>query len=587
MRLVKVEPQAPQALRVLVQGADDAGSIDFSLACASEWTSNSILVINATGKDLGAFGGRYDLVEIRDDADRPSRSLTEIIGVLEGIKPGAFGAAVVLDANRLYRAIRCAARDAKQVENLSAGQWDSANEALGLLGELLTRLGLPSVFWAPPTDLYGTDGHGEPVVVGTKPQAWKDLARSAHLHISVTRRRETVSVEVASDDWNRIGKPGTVIEGASGRSVGEAVADLARAAKAGQAAGTTLEEASAAELGARAARLDARREGSKRVRTRLLNIAELRAEQGRWDEFIDEVNGSLSVLEPKDLDAVSKKTDEVLAKHGDMLDWMRAASADLERHLTRSLHDLRPSAVGPSIARCPARDDMPVDQLLQVPYADHQLRECSGEDLVGWVASLAQCAGLWSDAVVAEPAFAAVCLRAGLMPKGPSWERYTDEELRNVALYLLSLAKTRTSYDPPTESKPAPPRLRAVAVDDRPTEATDSQPSSTLPTSAPTDPFGLPDEASDVTATPKTSGRRFLPIDIPTIREFDDLEKNEATDYLNILLLQGCWRDHLDDLCTKAKIAPNRPQVVHSWTRAERLAAYQVLLAHADHRMAS
>lgn len=582
MRLEQVTPGPPAAFRVLVQGADDAAPIDFSLSVAAAWTDAPILVVNATGRDLSAFGSRYRLVEIRDDDGRPSRSLTEIVGVLEQLDHGAFGACVVLDANRLYRATRCAVRDAKQIENLSSGQWDGTNEALGEFGERLTRLGLPSVFYAPPTDVYGLDAQGEQTVVGTKAQAWKDLPRTAHLYVGLSRSGQDQVVEVLGDDWGALGRPGTMIVGATGRGVGDATTELARGARAGAVGGTTLAEASAAELAARARRVEARRRRSGEVRTRLLNLAELRAQQGRWDEFVAELNSSVAELDPDDFEQVSKRTDQVLAKRGELIDWMRAAEADLERNLTRTLHELRPGGVvGPSTAESPARDDMPVEQLLSTPpgVAAHQIRDCAREDIASWVASLAQYACVWS-----EPSFAAVCLGCSVPPRGPSWESYSDDELRRVALYCLSLAQTRYHCDRHVAGAERP-RLRAVESEAGP--PTRGEGVRQIAVAAVPDPFELPEHVEASPVSGQEPGPARLTVDLPTPAEFNDLDRPVATDYLNALLLAGGWRDRIEELLAEADICPQRPQATQTWTRTERFAAYQVLLARADQRLAS
>jgi hypothetical protein len=552
MRLVKVEPRPPQALRVLVQGADDAGSIEFTFAAAAAWSDRPLLVINATGKDLHAFGERYSMVEIQDDAGRPSRSLTEIIGVLEDLNPAEWGAVVVLDANRLYRATRCAVRDAKEVENLSAGQWDNTNEALGELGERLTRLGLPSIFFAPPTDVYGVDAQGEPVVTGTKPQAWKDLPRSAHLHVHLLRRGTTLTLEVAGDDWARLGAPGTVRLGITGASVGEAVADLARGARPGEAGGTTLAESSAAEIAARAQRLAKRQAKSAEIRARLQNIAELRAYQGRWDEFTAEIAAAMPALETSDLNSITKVSDAVLSKWSPLLTWMRGAEADLER-TAFSLHEQRPDAVaGPSINMCPAdggTSNREAARLLSCApgVAQHALRESARGPLIDRLRWLARYAGVWS-----EPCFAAVCLTCSLPPRGPGWDRYNDDELRLVALHVLSLALVRDAYDPPTVAANLPVSL--------------------VP--KPADP-------------PAPHAQRSVVLALPTVTEFDQMIRDRASDYLSMLMTTGGWRDRVSSLMSDAGVEPRRPQLPHTWTRSERLAVYRVLLGSVEQLMAS
>lgn len=561
MTLVTISAAPPQALRVLVQGSDDAAPIDFAISIASVFaehhTRRRVLVINASGKDIGAFAKAFapvELVEVRDAQGRPSRALTEIVDTMEKeVRPGEFAACVVLDANRLYRATRCSVRDLRSIENLSAGDWDNTNEALGAFCEVLTRLGLPTIFYAPPTDVYGVDDSGEPIVVGNKAQGWKDLPRSSHVHVVLSRRSRDLVLEVAGDDWGRLGKPGTEIVGTTAAWVGETLAPLARDSRPGQAAGTTLAESSASELAARTRRTEERNAASAQVRTRLLNIADLRAYQGRWDEYTQEISESVQTLTAEDLNAVTKRSSEVLARHEWSLAWQLHAARDLELS-SRPLHELRGDKVaGPSIHESPARDDMPVERLLTMAreHAEHELRQACREDLCAWIASLAQYAGVWS-----EPAFAVVCNSIQAACAGPGWHCYHTDALRLVAVACLSLARTRHQYDPP--SRPEPARLRAVV--DEPT---------------------APDVAVEAPS-------KVLQVQLPDVAEFARMHRGPAGDLLNTMITEWGWRDRVPELFAAAGVPPpSKPQDAHRWPPEVRVPVYQFLLDDRTQRLAS
>lgn len=556
MKLVKVQPTPPQALRILVQGADDAGPIDFALSLASSWGERPLLVVNASGKDLHAFGERFNLVEVQDDQGRPSRSLTEIIEVLEQVEPGTFEAAVILDTNRLYRAVRCAVRDAKEIENLSAGHWDSTNETLGLLGETLTRVGMPAIFVAPPTDLYGVDEHGDPTIRGSKAQGWKDLPRTSHLHLCLFRRGADLLVEVAGDDWGCLGTPGTVLEGFTGGMVGAQTSALAHGARAGETGGTTLAESSAAEIAARARRVQQRRLKSAMIRTRLLNIAELRAYQGRWDDLTNEISSSLASLEPADLNEISKRTDQISTRWSNTIAWMVAAERDLELS-TIPLYQQRPGGIcGPSPLACPTEEMVDVESLAMPDAAQHQLRDSTREQLTVWISSLARYAEVWD-----ETPFAVVCAFAGVGCFGPSWTNYADDTLLAIAIQCLSLALAKRQFDHNTV--PEPRQLQVVA----------SEPAEEPKTSvAPLVVIAGRTKRVEVVEPPTLSVR------LPTEAEFGELTRERAADVINLVLNQCSLRGSLDAVLADARCSPRKPHSPHTWNRLEQVAVYSVLL---------
>lgn len=444
MKFVVQQPKPPQALRLLLQADDDADGIEVALAAAEVWAGDRlVVVINGTGKDLSGFAIRHRFAVLCDDAERPTRSLTEIAEAFESLDREQVGAVVALDTNRIYRATRCSVRNIEDLKSLSPGHWDDTNEALGRIGELITRAGVPSIFVAPPSDVYGVGEDGDQIVVGSKPQAWKDLARQAHAQLKLARRGRELEVEIAGDDWRRLGQPGEVVT-ITGESLGRRFADLAEG-RAGVAAGTTLEEATAAELAARTRRAERRRANSEQARDRLAQLAQLRAYQGpeAWARHVEEVASAVGTMAPDDAETLHARMAGIYKATSADIEWMRMAEQTLELS-PYSLHaSARWQICGPSINACPARDDMPVAGSDPAEFTEAALTS-SSEDLPAWIGSLAQHAGVWS-----EPSFAVVCKANRLTPKGESWERYTDAELRELVRGLAWLASLRTVFDPP------------------------------------------------------------------------------------------------------------------------------------------
>lgn len=452
MKIVVQQANPPQALRLLLQADDDADGIDVALSAAGVWAGKKpVLVINGTGKDLSAFAKRHHFGVLCDDAGRPTRSITEIAEVLETLERERFGAVVFLDTNRLWRGIRCAVKHIEDIKNLNPGHWDDTAEAIFECMEALTRLGLPSLFLAPASDVNGLDENGESAVVGTKPQAWKDLGRQAHALLKLSRRGRALEVEVAGDDWRKLGQVGEVVR-ISGAELGMRFAELAQG-RAGEATGTTLAEATAAELAARTRRAERRRAESEGARDRLSQLSQLRAYQGpeAWARHVEEVAMAASSMAPEDAEMLHQRVGHAYTQMASDLEWMRAAEKTLELS-PFSLHkSARWHICGPSIAECPARDDIPVGELAPEKLAS-LASECAPEDLPMWVASLARYAGVWS-----EPSFAVVCKANGLTPKGAVWERYSDGELRALVTGLLWLASLRRQFDPPQSERRARP----------------------------------------------------------------------------------------------------------------------------------
>lgn len=454
MKIVVQQSKPPQALRLLLQAADDADGIDVALSAAGVWAGKKLtLAINGTGKDLSAFAERHRFAVLCDDAGRPTRSLTEISEAFETLDRDQIGAVVWLDTNRTYRAARCSVRHIEDIKALNPGHWDDTNEALGAVSELLTRSGVPSIFVAPPTDAKGLSEDGEEVTVGSKPQAWKDLARQVHALLKLSRRGRVLEVEIASDDWRKLGQVGEVVT-ITGESLGRAFAELAQG-RAGEAAGTTLAEATASELAARTRRAERRRAESEGARDRLSTAAWLRMLQGpkAWAEHCEEVAGVVGSMAEEDAAHLHRANANVMQQLGWALQWMRMAEQTVEGS-PYSLHASdRWEICGPSIRCCPARDDIPVAE-----WSDEKLREHSilaaAEDLPMWIASLAQYAGLWN-----EPSFAVVCKVNNLGRKGEAWEHYSESELRALVNGLLVAVATRRLCDPPK------PRTRPTLVE--------------------------------------------------------------------------------------------------------------------------
>src|SRR5690606_30652986 len=124
--------------------------------------------------------------------------------------------------------------------------------------------------------------------------------------------------------------PGDVVE-IDGEAIGRRFADLARG-RAGEAAGTTLAEATAAELAARTRRVERRRSASADARNRLGSVAYLRAYQGpeAWARHVAAVSEAIPEMDPADADALTKANSAVLHEMGADLQWMRLAEQTIE-----------------------------------------------------------------------------------------------------------------------------------------------------------------------------------------------------------------------------------------------------------------
>lgn len=439
-KLREITQSDPSALRVVVQADDGTDGIECTLAVAAAWLTGDqrIAVVNGTGRDLVAYGARYPLSELVDERGRPSRSLTEIVEALEAGLGDTIGAFVVLDTNSVYRATRCAVRVGEDIRQLGPGQWDDTNEALGLLGLLLYRAALPSVFLAPSTDVQGVNADGESVVVATKPQAWKDLARGAHccLHL---RRSAMGGVEavVAGDDRRCVGQPGDVV------APDQLPRDLQLAGRGVRptAGATTMGEATTAELGARDRRAAARRRLSAAWRDRFLEgEALLMAHHGAeaWGEFASALEADRSCLTDDD----AKIIDQLLAATvfpGSALQVCLRVE-QLADQTSGPAHDGWAELPGPSVLHAQPihDDDRRVDWLIDCPVREAAVADVSDDDLAALCRALAEAAGVWT-----EHGLAAASAVSGLPALGPSWEPYGPRMQRQLALHLASLAAVR------------------------------------------------------------------------------------------------------------------------------------------------
>jgi hypothetical protein len=453
MARVTTIPQA-SAFRLLIQGDDDADPVDFCLATASRWTTGQrpqILAINATGRDIDAYVKRYPaLVQITDDRGRPSRSLTEIGEVLADL-PSTVGVVVVLDTNMLYRAARCADKSIDKVKALDAGRWDLVNEALGKLGEIITRSGRPSVYLAPTTDEYGVTEDGQAGKVGTKPHGWKGLIRSAHATVHVTRNGSTTNIEVLSDDHRVLGVPGTVRQGMDGAALGKAFEAVARASSP-TFGSTLLEENTTAEIAARerVARMRVQRSTEMRIRV-CSGEARLRACQGAaaWNRLIAQIHEA--DLLPDDSEAIhacitsNNITTPMLWSCA--LEYAAETIGGPVIQIPWGLHGETAPVRGPSPLRCPSLEGQhPPEWLFSKSPEDqhHAILTAPAASLVEWIASLADFAGVWT-----QGGMAAVSVLAQLPARGPDWESYRAEELRALMMVLADLGRTRLAVDGP------------------------------------------------------------------------------------------------------------------------------------------
>jgi hypothetical protein len=469
MARITTIPQA-SAFRLLVQGDDDSDPVEFCLATAARWTTGQrpqILAINATGRDLTAYALRYPtLVQITDDRGRPSRSLTEIGEVLADL-PSTVGVVVVLDTNMLYRAARCADKSIDKVKALDAGRWDLVNEALGKLGEIITRSGRPSVYLAPTTDEYGVTEDGQAGKVGTKPHGWKGLIRSAHATVHVSRDGASTNIEVLSDDHRVLGVPGTVRLGMDGGELGRAFEAVARGSAPAFGA-TLLEENTTAELAARERVARRRVQRSTEMRGRVCSgEARLRACQGSaaWNRLIGQIHEA--DLLPDDSEAIQACITSQNVQAPMLWSCALEYAADTVDgpvlQIPWGLHGDTAPVRGPSPLRCPPLEGgHPPEWLFsQTPeYQHHALMTAPPSSLVEWVASLAEFAGVWT-----QGGMAAVSVLAQVPARGPDWEPYRAEELRALMFVLADLGRTRLAVDGP-RVEPIPEVVPAVAANE-------------------------------------------------------------------------------------------------------------------------
>jgi hypothetical protein len=559
MRIEAQSAESPNALRIMVTTDDDADGIEFALATAGQWcgSEKTLLVINATGKDLAGYARRHAFSVLLDDAGHPTRSMSEIAEAVESIDSATFGAIVFLDTNRLYRGARCSVRWIEDIKALNPGHWDDTAEAIGRVFEAVSRSGIPSILVAPPTDVYGSNEDGEPMVVGKKPQVWKDGPRQSHISIMLSRRGVDIDALVSGDDFRVLGRPGEVLRATTGARVGAALAELAQG-RPGHASGTTLAESTAAELEARGRLAALRGDRSRRLTARLLGIMSLRAFQGpaAWAAYMTQVVAARPEMSPADRDALHDALDRSESVRAAGLARMRALHATSERAPIDA--HVAMGVFGPAVDDCPGRADMPVERVLS-----DGLDLIESEDLEAWVASIAQYAGVWSiesmDAVA----------RAAKVPSaGRSWSLYSDAQLRALVVCLYMLAVARHEHDPPAEhtekAAPIAPRPSHVVLVD-PDEYDDRW--EVL--------AGCQDDAEQP-AKAAVSVKRAS-IELPTENEFADLDRSAGLTCLEFMLARGGWWDRIRDLHSMAGTRVAKPRDVASWPDDVRLAVFQAL----------
>lgn len=440
MRYAIQAPTCP-CPRGLIQTDDDADGLELALQVAREWGRGKlVLVVNGSGRDLGGYAARgHRFGVLLDEHDRPTRSLGEIAEAFRGLDSEAVGCVVVADTNRIYRATRCAVRDARRISDLTPGDWDQTNESLGSACEALSRAAIPSLFVAPSTDERALDADGQEVIVGKAPQAWKDLRRMAHVQLHARVGARGLEVGIISDDFAALGEPGEVVAACS---VASGLAKLAKDTRP-SVGSTTLEESTAGELAARRRRELELVEQSARKRDRIVGLALLRAHQGARElarlELDLQEGGMLTADADKAAKAIASARSALGTVSGQpTVSWIDWLDDTIERS-TASLRSFGP-VIGPDPSLCPAEPHSCAG-LLQGLDPELGVATLNDATLMGAIKWLAQRLELWS-----EPRFAAVCMVAGLAPQGRDWEVYPRHRLDQLAVWLLALASSAVAH---------------------------------------------------------------------------------------------------------------------------------------------
>lgn len=550
LRLVSPAGRA-SAFCVVLQADDGTDAVERALEIASAWTDGVVAVVNGTGRDLAAYAQRHR-IEVLEDADgRPSRSLTEITEALEEGLPPEVGAFVVLDTNTVYRATRCAVRAADDIRTLSPGHWDDTNEALGAFREKVTRAGLPSVFFAPSTDVYGVSEDGERTIVGSKPQGWKDLPRGAHACIHLRRSGAVVDAVVMGDDRRCIGDPGesvrpSLLAGAL-RSAGRSSAPSVGT--------TTLRESTRAELDARRRRVERARVRSSEMRARFENgEALLRAHHGRdaWSDLVGELEAARLDLTEEDAEAI----DQALAKLSVPLDYSLRVEVESDR-TAGPVHDTI-GLPGPSVLCAeplPADDTPPVDWLLDVEAPNQAIADIESDELQAWCHATAERAGVWT-----EHGMAAAAVAISLPCAGPDWGEYADDQLRILLHWLVGLAKIYRRIGP-IRDEGSPPDVDVPDFDDEHVAQRDA--------SVDRKAVALADARLQESAK---LGEGLRPMAPPSL---EGLPRGLAASWVDVVLHAGGWRERMDELFHSAGVRPRSVQPI-KWSEEERAAVYQV-----------
>lgn len=561
-------------LRVLLQAEPDTDPTEFALAMAAG-VGGPIFVVNATGKELGGYRLRHDFVELVDGRGRPTRSVTEIIEAVAQ-PAGQIGCLVILDVARIYRASRCAVRQGESIKELSPGHWDAVNESLGRLGETLTRRGVPSIWTAPSTSTHGLDQDGRDVVVGSAPQAWRDLTRQANVWLSLERQGTTIDAEIRGDDFRELGQLGGVLRAANGRELGRRLAPFV--SRVGRSASTTMDEAAAAELGARDRLQEQRERQALELFDRYQLLAPVRALRGRqhWDQMRCAWARDRHRLSPEQ----AGRIDQVLSSYERIATATWQTTRAYEQTLEHSAADpeqalgLRLAGPSPVHASSPASVPLgPEFERLTTTDVASWVDAVPREHLGGLVRTLAEELDVWS-----RPRLAAI---AGTLPSrhlpsrpeampplGPVWDAYTDEHLRNLLASLATMVVVERGAS--FELGDGAPSWRASPRNDidRPT----IQPLAVVPTNPTADYLDLvSDDDAPTTVSPAPIRDEFVDAE-----RFAAYSNRDQVAVLSALLtLRDQWGE-LPAICQHASVEPGT-RAIARWSSSARVQVYQFL----------
>ncbi len=562
------------ALRVLIQGSADRLGHGLAIELARKLAGNKQVVVVSAGHDLTGLAHRFEFLELVGQHGLPTRSLGEIGEEITEF-PADVGALVVLDTAELYRATRCATRQASDRQSLSPGLWDEIAESAKEVLELATRRGIHQIWCAPTREDRGTNEDGDEVMLNSRsPKAWGDLPKSVHAWLEIDEdrarvRRDTTGTLERGQEW-RIDSAADGLHSRLERVLGgEPRPSVA-----------TLTESTSAELAAR----DRRSAAGDIITERFCALAQVRSWRG--PEGVEELRAEWMAergrVSHEQLKVVEHALEMAATSAARAWAPLRAMVATEELSAVEDPARVTSTTLsGPCPTRCPETGDgldptAPLHDYDPGYIGGHAFAtDLDPETRAGWVAAFARRLGVWTRAsmsvlcsYVLDSAAASHAAQSGqlsqstcpLLPRGKEWANYSDDDHRNLLAHLFNLASIEARYSPApvsvhvepeqTESPPAPPPMDDAVLD-------------MLAAGVEIEPDPRP------AAAPRS-------IPLPTRTEFAELRRSDAASYLEALITHGQWWGKLDQLRARAG-ATGGGKKVSGWSDDARQAVYDFL----------